>query len=100
VIIEFEAPLWEWDARQESWTFVSLPADASEDIRHLTEGLRRGFGAVKVRATIGASEWSTSIFPDSKRGAYVLPVKRAIRERNKLAVGDLATVTVEVLAAG
>ncbi|MFI5842165.1 DUF1905 domain-containing protein [Catenuloplanes sp. NPDC051500] len=98
MIVEFEAPLWEWDARRESWTFVSLPEDVSEDIKHLTEGLRRGFGAVKVRAAIGVSEWSTSIFPDSKRGAYVLPVKRAVRERNKLGVGDLAAVTVEVLA--
>jgi hypothetical protein len=97
VIIEFEAPLWEWDARRESWTFVSLPADASEDIRHLTAGLRRGFGAVKVRAVIGSSEWSTSIFPDSARAAYVLPVKRAVRERNGLTVGALAAVTVEIL---
>ncbi|MDP9795187.1 hypothetical protein J2S43_003699 [Catenuloplanes nepalensis] len=97
MIVEFEAPLWEWDARQESWTFVSLPEDASEDIRHLTDGLRRGFGAVKVRAVIGRSEWSTSIFPDSKRGAYVLPVKRAVREKNGLATGDVTAVTVEIL---
>ncbi|WP_033337641.1 DUF1905 domain-containing protein [Catenuloplanes japonicus] len=99
MIIEFEAPLWEWDARQESWTFVSLPADVSEDITHLTAGLRRGFGAVKVRAAIGRSEWSTSIFPDKARGSYVLPVKRAVREKNGLVVGGVATVTVEVLAA-
>ncbi len=68
MIIEFEAPLWEWDARQESWTFVSLPADVSEDITHLTAGLRRGFGAVKVRAAIGRSEWSTSIFRTRRAG--------------------------------
>ncbi|GAB7038383.1 MULTISPECIES: DUF1905 domain-containing protein [Catenuloplanes] len=97
MIIEFEAPLWEWDARRESWTFVSLPEDVSEDIKHLTGGLRRGFGAVKVRAVVGRSEWSTSIFPDSRRGAYVLPVKRAVRERNGLSPGDVTAVTVEVL---
>ena len=97
MIVEFEAPLWEWEARRESWTFVSLPAESSEDIRHLTGGLRRGFGAVKVRATIGRSTWSTSIFPDSRRGAFILPVKRAVREANGLRAGDPATVTVEVL---
>jgi len=98
VIVEFAAELWIWDARRdESWTFVSLPVDASEEIRHLTGGRRRGFGSVRVRATIGTSKWTTSIFPDSAREAYVLPVKRAIRTAETLTAGDVATVTVELI---
>ncbi|HZN70213.1 MAG TPA: DUF1905 domain-containing protein, partial [Micromonosporaceae bacterium] len=31
MVLVFEAELWIWDARRaDSWTFVSLPADASE----------------------------------------------------------------------
>jgi hypothetical protein len=98
VIVEFDADLWIWDARRgESWTFVTLPVDASEEIRELTDGPRRGFGSVRVRAAIGGSTWTTSIFPDSGRNAYVLPVKRAIRKAESLDTGDVATVTVEVL---
>ena len=98
MIVEFEAELWIWSARRdESWTFVSLPADASEDIRDLAGGRRRGFGSVRVRATIGASVWTTSIFPDSARHAFVLPVKRAIRTAEALAPGDRTTVTVELI---
>ncbi|MGV9366318.1 DUF1905 domain-containing protein [Amycolatopsis sp. NPDC003731] len=98
MIIVFEAELWEWDARRtESWVFVSLPADASEDIRELAAGPRRGFGAVRVRVTIGATSWQTSIFPDSAREAYVLPVKRAVRNAEGLGVGDTCTVTVELV---
>jgi hypothetical protein len=38
-----------WDARRaDSWTFVSLPVDASEEIRDLTVGSRRGFGSLRV----------------------------------------------------
>jgi hypothetical protein len=37
-------------------------------------GLRRGFGSVRVRATIGSSTRTTPIFPGSQSG-YVLPVK-------------------------
>jgi hypothetical protein len=92
----FEAELWEWEARRtDSWTFVSLPADASDDVRERAEP-RRGFGSVRVRVTVGATSWQTSIFPDGSRGTYVLPVKRAVREAEGLDVGDTCTVTVEL----
>lgn len=98
MVVAFDAELWIWDARRcDSWTFVTLPAAASQDIGDLTAGRRRGFGSVRVRATVGASTWSTSIFPDSSRGGYVLPVKRAIRAAEALAAGDVATVTIELI---
>ncbi|MCP2325266.1 hypothetical protein HDA40_003773 [Hamadaea flava] len=98
MIVQFDAELWLWDARKlDSWTFVSLPADASQEIRELTEGPRRGFGAVRVRVTIGSSTWATSIFPDSKSGCYVLPVKKAVRRAEELHPGEVAEVSVEVL---
>jgi hypothetical protein len=97
VIIVFEARLWEWDARRaDSWVFVSLPADASDDIRELAAEPRRGFGSVRVRVTIGGTSWKTSIFPDGSREAYVLPLKRAVRVAEDLDVGDTCTVTVEL----
>jgi hypothetical protein len=98
VIVVFDADLWIWDARRgDSWTFVTLPSGASEEIRDLTDGLRRGFGSLRVRAAIGGSTWATSIFPDSARDAYVLPIKRDIRKAEGLNPGDIATVTVEVV---
>jgi hypothetical protein len=101
VIIDFDAELWLWEARRdESWTFVSLPAEASEDIRDLAGGSRRGFGSLRVRVTVGGSQWRTSIFPDSKRGAYVLPVKRAVRKAEGLEAGDIASVTLELVDIG
>ncbi len=97
MVVVFDAELWIWDARRaESWTFVSLPADASEDIRELAAGPRRGFGSVRVRATVGGSTWTTSIFPDSERG-YVLPIKRAVRKAEGLDAGDIASVRVELI---
>jgi hypothetical protein len=97
MMVVFDAELWNWDARRvDSWTFVTLPPDASDEIRELAGGRRRGFGSVRVRATVGASTWRTSIFPDSARG-YVLPVKRGIRTAEGLGTGDIATVTVELI---
>jgi hypothetical protein len=97
VVVTFEAELWIWDARRaDSWTFVSLPAEVSEEIRQLAAGRPRGFGSVRVRVTVGGSTWPTSIFPDSARGTYVLPVKRAVRTAEDLDAGDVARVTVEL----
>jgi len=94
----FDAELWTWDARRvDTWVFVSLPAEASERIRELTGAHRRGFGSVRVRVTVGASSWKTSIFPDAGRGAYVLPIKRAIRTAEAVDVGDTAAVTVQLV---
>jgi Domain of unknown function (DUF1905) len=75
---------------------VSLPAEASDEIRDLAGGSARGFGSLRVRVAVGESRWTTSIFPDSTRG-YVLPVRRAVRKAEALEVGDVATVTVELL---
>jgi hypothetical protein len=97
VKVVFDAELWVWDARRtDTWVFLSLPASESEEIRDLAGGLRRGFGSVRVRVTIGSSTWTTSVFPDSRAG-YVLPVKRPVRVAEGLEVGDKATVTVELI---
>jgi hypothetical protein len=98
VIVEFRGELWVWAARpDERWTFVSLPVDESEEIKEMTGGTRRGFGAVRVEARIGSSIWRTSIFPDAGRGCYVLPVKKAVRKAQAIEAGDAAQVTVEVV---
>jgi hypothetical protein len=97
VVVVFEAKLWRWDARRaDTWTFVSLPVEVSEEIRERTGASRRGFGSVRVRVTVGASGWATSIFPDSTSGTYVLPIKRQVREAEGIDVGDTATVTIDL----
>lgn len=100
VVVEFDAELWIWDARRaDSWTFVSLPVEESEEIQDLAGGSRRGFGSLRVRVTVGKSSWTTSIFPDKSRGCYALPVKRSVRDAEGLEPGDIATVTVELIDA-
>ena len=101
VVVVFAAELWPWDARRaDSWIFVSLPVDASEEIRDLTGVSGRGFGSLRVRVTVGGSTWTTSIFPSSGKGTFVLPIKRPVRQAEGLDVGDIATVTVELIDLG
>ena len=92
----FDGQLYAWDAdRPDSWVFVTLPEDVSDDIEEVGEP--RGFGSVRVRVLLGDTEWSTSLFPSKTEGAYVLPVKKQVRRATGLEAGDTATFTVTVL---
>jgi len=90
-ILEFSADLWLHP--KGSWVFLTVPEDESEDIRELAPNFG-GFGSVRVRVTIGESEWKTSVFPQSNEGCFVLPVKKPIRSKEEIDVGD--TVDVEL----
>lgn len=91
----FTADLWRWEA-QAGWFFVTVDPQVSARIREVPRA-PRGFGSVRVRATVGGSTWTTSVFPDATRGAYVLPVKKSVRTAEGLGEGDPADVVLEVL---
>lgn len=69
--------LWESDP---SWYFVALPKDLSEELNALFADHKRGFGSLPVEASIGSTVWRTSLFPDSKRDTFLLPLKASIRK--------------------
>lgn len=91
--IAFTAPLWEWQAKA-AWFFVTLPVEESGLIRMAAAAgsKPRGFGSLRVKARIGASNWATSIFPDNKSNAYLLPVKADVRKAEGIAPGDMIAV--------
>lgn len=94
VIVEFDAEVFLWEARTEAWFFAAVPPELSSSIREIPR-VPRGFGSVRVQARIGGSTWRTSIFPDSDRGGYVLPLKKAIRDAEDIG-GDVSVVRVRL----
>ncbi len=101
---KFRAQLWIYrgsgtpssnaGAMRGSWYFITLPKKTSGIIKGLTASTRRGWGSVRVTVTIGQTTWRTSIFPDAKAGAYLLPVKAAVREKEGIEDGDRIAVEV------
>jgi Domain of unknown function (DUF1905) len=83
---EFDAELWLYDG-DAAWHFITVPPDVSDEIEARVGDNTRGFGSVPVRVTVGATSWSTSLFPDTKRQAYLLPVKKDVRRREGLEAG-------------
>jgi hypothetical protein len=96
MIVEFTDEMYRWEARSDAdWYFVAMPEDLSSEVAELQGPYRRGFGAVRVQATVGSSNWRTSIFPGGD-GRYVLPLKRAVRDAEHLREGAPVTVILEI----
>lgn len=104
-VVTHASALWVWSGGQNggTWHFMTITGDAGEAIaaheamRRLEYGKGRGFGSVKVRASIGGTTWATSVFPSKESGGYLLPVKLAVRRAEDLSEGDVAEVALELL---
>lgn len=79
-----------------AWHIVTLPEDLSDEIEARYAGPRRGFDSVRVTARIGATTWGTSIFPSRSRGAYVMGIKRAVRDREGIDKDTRVEVSLEI----
>ena len=90
---DFAAELWLAKA-ENPWVFLTVPPEISDEIE-ASVPTKGGFGSVKVEATIGETSFVTSLFPDNALGAYVLPVKKAVRTAERVNVGDTVHVTLE-----
>ncbi|MFN8015435.1 MAG: DUF1905 domain-containing protein [Acidimicrobiia bacterium] len=97
-VFNFNSKVWIWQSNTPgSWHFVSLPKTLSSDIKELFHEQSKGFGSLKVEATIGSTSWKTSIFPDNKRKSYLLPIKKAVRDKEKIVSDKSVKVTIEIL---
>jgi hypothetical protein len=93
----FDARVWETTG-QSAWFFVSLPEPDADDIDEMYAGRAAGFGSLRVEVTVGNTTWQTSIFPDVKRGTYVLPLKKSVRVAEQLTSGSMARFELTVIA--
>lgn len=100
--LAFRGPITRWQGEKAIYHVLTITGAAAEAItmheqlRRLEFGSRRGFGSVKVMATIGGTCWKTSVFP-SKSGEWWLLVGRKVLKAEDLVAGDEAQLTLELL---
>lgn len=92
----FTAKLWIYPGGTAAWHFVTVPKTISETIKKKHGKNARGWGSLPVQVEIGKTTWQTSIFPDSKSGTYLLPVKALVRKSEGLDAGESVSVTLTV----
>lgn len=99
--ISHTGTLWRWTGGSSggSWHFLTIDGEAGESLS-ATALMRRlertigGFGSIKVAARIGASRFSTSVFPSKSEG-WILPIKAAVRKAEGIGEGDAVEVVLE-----
>lgn len=91
------AKVWLYQGKA-AWHFVSLPKRQSDAIRRFYGSLKRGWGSLPVTVTIGKTVWTTSIFPESKAGTYLLPLKADVRRQENIRAGDTIRFVLEIRA--
>jgi hypothetical protein len=91
--LEFVNDVWYWRGPA-PFHFVSVPDELCVPIRAVAPVVTYGWGMVPVIARIGDTEWVTSLTP--KDGGYALPLKDAVREAERVAIGDVVTIRLTI----
>ncbi|MGH3444265.1 MAG: DUF1905 domain-containing protein [Nocardioidaceae bacterium] len=91
--LELTGEIWEWRGPA-PYYFVTVPDEQSRDLDAVAGAVSYGWGMIPVRARIGETGWETSLWP--KDGAYVVPLKDAVRGAESLQEGDTVTIRLTV----
>ena len=88
-------PVWLYPGKA-GWYFVTIPKKESAEIKARFGKQRVGWGSIPVTVTLNKTTWKTSIFPDSKSGGYLLPLKAVVRKKEGITEGDVITFSMKV----
>jgi hypothetical protein len=91
--IEFSGDIWYWKGPAPFY-FVTVPPQQSHDLNSISGSVTYGWGMIPVTVRIGATEWTTSLFP--KDGRYIVPLKESVRTAEELKEGDNVSVRIEI----
>lgn len=78
------------------WYFVTVPKKTTEEINFYFAHTKRGWGSLRVTATIGSTIWQTSIFPDKKTVCFMLPLKADVRKKEDITPGKTINLSLEL----
>ena len=91
--LEFSGEIWFWRGPAPHH-FITVPDEECGALEAASAFVTYGWGMIPVAAQIGATEWTTSLFP--KDGRYIVPVRASVRNAERLELGDTVTVRLTV----
>ena len=91
--LAFEAEVFEWRGPS-PYYFVEVPEPMCDDLRVAARDVSYGWGVVPVTVQIGATSWTTSLFP--KDGGYLVPLKDRVREAEDIAQDDVVELVLTI----
>lgn len=91
--LEFSGEIWFWRGPAPHH-FVTVPKDEAAELSEISRQVTYGWGMIPVTARIGATAWTTSLFP--RDGGYIVPIKALVQRAEELDVGDTVTIRLTV----
>lgn len=91
--IAFTGAVVEWRGPA-PFLFVSVPDEHVAELRYAARAASYGWGCVPATARIGATDFTTSLFP--RADTYFVPVKVAVQRSEAVALGDVVDVAVTI----
>ena len=85
--------VWYWRGPS-PFHFVTVPDAECAQIEAAAPSVTYGWGMIPAAARIGKTSWKTSLFP--KEGAYVVPLKTAVRRAEGIELGDVVTIALRL----
>jgi hypothetical protein len=89
----FSGPVWHWRGPAPHH-FVDVPAEEAAALAEICAAVTYGWGMIPVEVELGKSTWTTSLWP--RDGGYVVPLKAAVRARERVELDDVVTLTLRV----
>ena len=91
--LEFTDAVIEWRGPA-PYHFLRVPEDEAAQLQDVAAAITYGWGMVPVTATIGATTWTTSLWPQA--GTYVVPLKDRVRRAEGISLDDVVTVRLHI----
>ena len=91
--VEFVGELVYWRGPS-PYHFIALPDDDARALKAISKHLTYGWGVIPATVRIGATQFTTSLFP--KDGGYLVPIRDAVRAAEGLELGDATPVELTV----
>ena len=85
----FSAAVWFWRGPAPFY-FVTVPDGIAADLRELSPEVTFGWGMIPIDVQIGETAFYTALFP--KDGSYIVPLRKAIREKHGIDIDDVVTM--------
>jgi hypothetical protein len=91
--LELTGEVYEWRGPA-PYHFVDVPEDGCAAIDDARALVTYGWGMVPVTVTMGATTWTTSLWPRGRR--YVVPLKVAARRAEGVGLGDEVALRLDI----
>lgn len=91
--LEFDAEVIQWRGPA-PYLFAVMPEPEVEELSLIAREVTYGWGCIAATGRVGATEFTTSLFP--RNGGYLVPMKVAVQRAEGVELGDVVRIWLRI----